>query len=56
MQPKYKKGDTIESINKHKGKIFLSYFNDASQEWVYLIADKNGEHLAAIKESNVKNV
>lgn len=54
-KPKYKKGEIVQSINKHKGTIFNVYFNDASKEWVYLIAEKGGKPIAAIRESNIKN-
>lgn len=56
--PKYKIGDTIESLTKHKGKIFLSVFNDASNEWVYYIKTGNNKTyesgMASVKESNIK--
>lgn len=55
MEAKYKKGQLIQSINKHRGKIFQIYFNESSNEWVYLVAEKDGRPIAAIKESNIKN-
>ncbi len=56
MKPKYKKGEIIQSVTKHKGKIFNIYFNEVSKEWVYLIAEKGGKPLAAVKESNIKHI